>query len=64
MLVTIPRQQIRDILQYSEFYIVQVTKKQFYKMYNNVGMASREKQPKHQERDDIRFIHIAIPTSF
>ena len=32
-------------------------------MYNNVGMANREKRPK-QERDDIRFTHIAIPTSF
>ena len=29
-------------------------------MYNNVGMANREKRPK-QERDDIRFTHIAIP---
>ena len=32
-------------------------------MYINVGMANREKRPK-QERDDIRFTHIAIPTSF
>ena len=30
-------------------------------MYINV--ANREKLPK-QERDDIRFTHIAIPTSF
>ena len=28
-----------------------------------IGMANREKRPK-QERDDIRFTHIAIPTSF
>ena len=32
-------------------------------MYINVGMANCEKWPK-QERDDIRFTHIAIPTSF
>ena len=32
-------------------------------MYINVGMANHEKRPK-QERDDIRFTHIAIPTSF
>ena len=32
-------------------------------MYINVGMANCEKRPK-QERDDIRFTHIAIPTSF
>ena len=32
-------------------------------MYINVGMANCEKQPK-QERDDIHFTHIAIPTSF
>ena len=32
-------------------------------MYINVGMANREKRPK-QERDDIHFTHIAIPTSF
>ena len=30
-------------------------------MYINVGMANCEKRPK-QERDDIRFTHIAIPT--
>ena len=41
----------------------QVTEKTFQEMYINVGMANREKQPK-QERDDIRFTHIAIPTSF
>ena len=32
-------------------------------MYINVGMTNCEKRPK-QERDDIRFTHIAIPTSF
>ena len=32
-------------------------------MYINVGMANHEKRPK-QERDDIRFTHIAIRTSF
>ena len=32
-------------------------------MYIKVGMANCEKRPK-QERDDIRFTHIAIPTSF
>ena len=32
-------------------------------MYIDVGMANCEKRPK-QERDDIRFTHIAIPTSF
>ena len=32
-------------------------------MYINVGMANCEKRPK-QERDDICFTHIAIPTSF
>ena len=32
-------------------------------MYINVGMANCEKRTK-QERDDIRFTHIAIPTSF
>ena len=32
-------------------------------MYRDVGMANREKQLK-QERDDIPFTHIAIPTSF
>ena len=32
-------------------------------VYINVGMANCEKRPK-QERDDIRFTHIAIPTSF
>ena len=31
-------------------------------MYINVGMANHEKRPK-QERDDIHFTHIAIPTS-
>ena len=41
----------------------QVTEKTFQEMYINVGMANCEKRPK-QERDDIRFIHIAIPTSF
>ena len=40
-----------------------VTEKTFQEMYINVGMANCEKQPK-QERDDIRFTHIAIPTSF
>ena len=39
------------------------SQKTFHKMYVNVGMANREKRPK-QERDDIRFTHIAIPTSF
>ena len=42
---------------------VQVTEKTFQEMYINVGMANCEKRPK-QERDDIRFTHIAIPTSF
>ena len=32
-------------------------------MYINVGMANCEKRPK-QERDDIRFTHIAIPYIF
>ena len=41
----------------------QVTEKTFQEMYINVGMANCEKRPK-QERDDIRFTHIAIPTSF
>ena len=41
----------------------QVTEKTFQEMYINVGMANCEKWPK-QERDDIRFTHIAIPTSF
>ena len=41
----------------------QVTEKTFQEMYTNVGMANCEKRPK-QERDDIRFTHIAIPTSF
>ena len=41
----------------------QVTEKTFQEMYINVGMANREKRPK-QERDDIHFTHIAIPTSF
>ena len=41
----------------------QVIEKTFQEMYINVGMANREKRPK-QERDDIRFTHIAIPTSF
>ena len=41
----------------------QVTEKTFQEMYINVGMANCEKQPK-QERDDIRFTHTAIPTSF
>ena len=40
-----------------------VTEKTFQEMYINVGMANCEKRPK-QERDDIRFTHIAIPTSF
>ena len=42
---------------------IQVTEKTFQEMYINVGMANCEKRPK-QERDDIRFTHIAIPTSF
>ena len=33
-------------------------------MYVNVGMANREKRPKQERDDDIRFTHIAIPTSF
>ena len=37
--------------------------KTFHEMYISVGVANREKLPK-QERDDIRFTHIAIPTSF
>ena len=37
--------------------------KTFHKMYVDVGMVNREKRPK-QEWDDIRFAHIAIPTSF
>ena len=41
----------------------EVTEKTFQEMYINVGMANCEKRPK-QERDDIRFTHIAIPTSF
>ena len=41
----------------------QVTEKTFQEMYINVGMANCEKRPK-QERDNIRFTHIAIPTSF
>ena len=41
----------------------QVTEKTFQEMYINVGMENCEKRPK-QERDDIRFTHIAIPTSF
>ena len=41
----------------------QVTEKTFQEMYINVGMANCEKRPK-QERDDIRFTHIAIPISF
>ena len=41
----------------------QVTEKTFQEMYIDVGMANCEKRPK-QERDDIRFKHIAIPTSF
>ena len=40
-----------------------VTEKTFQEMYINVGMANCEKRPK-PERDDIRFTHIAIPTSF
>ena len=32
-------------------------------MYINVGMANHAKRPK-QEQDDIRFTHIATPTSF
>ena len=42
---------------------MQVTEKTFQEMYINVGMANCEKRPK-QERDDIRFTHISIPTSF
>ena len=42
---------------------MKVTEKTFQEMYINVGMANCEKRPK-QERDDIRFTHIAIPTSF
>ena len=42
---------------------LQVTEKTFQEMYINEGMANCEKRPK-QERDDIRFTHIAIPTSF
>ena len=38
-------------------------KKHFFKIYRDVGMANHEKQLK-QERDDIPFTHIAIPTSF
>ena len=38
-------------------------RKTFQEMYINVGMANCEKRPK-QERDDIRFTHTAIPTSF
>ena len=40
-----------------------VTEKTFQEIYIKVGMANCEKWPK-QERDDIRFTHIAIPTSF
>ena len=47
----------------SNMHFVQVTEKTFQEMYVNVGMANCEKRPK-QERDDIRFTHIAIPTSF
>ena len=43
--------------------VLQVTEKTFQEMYINVGMANREKRPR-QERDDIRFTHIAIPTFF
>ena len=42
---------------------IKVTEKTFQEMYINVGMANCEKRLK-QERDDIRFTHIAIPTSF
>ena len=44
-------------------FFTKVTEKTFQEMYINVGMANCEKRPK-QERDDIRFTHIAIPTSF
>ena len=43
--------------------MAETTEKTFQEMYINVGMANCEKWPK-QERDDIRFTHIAIPTSF
>ena len=46
-----------------DIYTLKVTEKTFQEMYINVGMANCEKRPK-QERDDIRFTHIAIPTSF
>ena len=43
--------------------MAETTEKTFQEMYINVGMANCEKRPK-QEQDDIRFTHIAIPTSF
>ena len=51
----------REIISY--VLMIKVTEKTFQEMYINVGMANCEKRPK-QERDDIRFTHIAIPTSF